>query len=573
MHLRRLTWFVQSLALGLVIYDVGFKHTFWLSGAYAGVACLLLLSNLYFHIREKSARKLSWAPTLAFGLALSATLVKLLGGQPLWAVVEKLHDYYLAAIGVYFLHRISLSVQRIFSQRVNPATLFVGSFAGLILLGTLLLLLPTATTGRIGVIDALFTATSAVCVTGLIVVDTAKDFTFFGQCVILVLIQLGGLGILTFTSFFAYFFKGGSSLQETLHLRDIVSSEHLGNVFKVLIKIVVFTFAIELVGALGIYYALASSLFDTWYEKAFFAAFHSVSAFCNAGFSTLTDGLYDAGIRFHYGLQWMVMLLIVSGGIGFNILNNFYELLKTRVKTALAFLGGNTSYKAHARIISLNSRLVVTTTLLLLVSGMFFFLFAESGATLAAHTSWWGKLTGAFFCSVTPRTAGFNTVDMGSLSTPAVMATIALMWIGASPASTGGGIKTSTFALAVLNIGAVVRGRSHIEIGRREVPIGSMQRAFAIIVLSIFSIGVAVFLLSWLEPGKELIALVFECVSAYSTVGLSLGITSGLSAGGKCVLIALMFVGRVGTINLLTGMLQRMHHIHYRYPEESVIIN
>ncbi len=556
-----------------MIYDLGFEHSLWLSGAYASVVLLLLLSNLYFHFREKSARRLTWAPTLAFGLASGATVVKILAGQRLWTAVEQMHDFYLWSIGIYFLHRISLSAQLIFARRVNPATLFVGSFAGLILLGTLLLLLPAATPGAISVVDALFTATSAVCVTGLIVVDTATDFTFFGQCVILALIQLGGLGILTFTSFFAFFFKGGSSLQETLHLRDMVSSEQLGNVFKVVVKIVVFTFTIEIIGTVGIFFSSEAVLFDTWFERAFFSVFHAVSAFCNAGFSTLTGGLYNTGIRFHYGLQWMMMLLIVSGGIGFNILNNLYEFLKAAARNAWAGLRGESRPKAKARIISLNSRLVIYTTLLLLAAGTAFFFFSEYQASSAAHTSWWGKLTTAVFCSVTPRTAGFNTVDMSLLSTPAVMATMVLMWIGASPASTGGGIKTSTFALAVLNIGAVVRGRTHIEIGRREVPQGSVQRAFAIVALSLFSIGAAVFLLGWLEPNKPLIDLAFECVSAYSTVGLSLGVTADLGAAGKMVLIMLMFVGRVGTINLLAGMLQRMHHIHYRYPEEPVIIN
>lgn len=556
-----------------MVYDLGFEHTPWHSGAYAGMAFLLLLTNLYFHFREKSARRLTWAPTLAFGLATGATVVKILTGQEPGAAVEQMHDFYLLSIGVYFVHRISLSAQRIFAQRVNPATLFVGSFAGLVILGTLLLLLPTATPGTISVVDALFTATSAVCVTGLIVVDTATDFTLFGQCVILLLIQLGGLGILTFTSFFAYFFKGGSSLQETLNLRDVVSSDQLSNVFKVIARIVVFTLGIELIGAVGIYQSVSPALFDTWFERFFFAVFHSVSAFCNAGFSILTDGFYDSGFRFNYGLQWAAMALIVLGGLGFNIINNLYEFLKLRVKSWIAAAQGNPLKSLSPRIISLNSRLVIRTTAILLAAGAGFFFLSEYRNALAEHASLWGKLTNALFCSVTPRTAGFNTVDVAAMSVPAIMATMVLMWIGASPASTGGGIKTSTFALAVLNIGAIVRGRSHIETGNREVPVGSVQRAFAIVILSLAAIGTSIFLLGWLEPEKELIALAFESVSAYSTVGLSLGVTGQLGTGSKFVLIVLMFVGRVGTINLLTGMLRRMRHVHYRYPEEPVLIN
>lgn len=564
---------LQAFALGLLIYDLGFEHARWLSGSYALTALLLLVSNIYLHFREGILRPLSWIPDAALGAAVLFTLIKLVGGLGIWAAVEQMHAGYIAAFGVYFVYRASLSVQRYFSKQFNPATLFVGSFFLLIFMGTLLLLLPTATTGTISVVDALFTATSAVCVTGLTVVDTAGDFTFFGQCVILLLIQLGGLGILTFTSFFAYYFKGGSSLQETLNLRDMVSSEQLGNVFKVIARIVVFTLGIELIGAAGIFQSLAPNLFENWFDRFFFSVFHSVSAFCNAGFSTLSQGFYDTGFRFNYGLQWTAMALIVLGGLGFNIINNLYDFVKLRLRSWVAIARGNPVKSLSPRLISLNSRLVIRTTFLLIVAGTLFFFLSEYRNVLAAHGTLWGKITNALFCSVTPRTAGFNTVDVAALGMPAVMATMVLMWIGASPASTGGGIKTSTFALAVLNIGAIVRGRSHIEIGRREVPMGSVQRAFAIVMLSFFAIGSSLFLLGWLEPEKELIALAFESISAYSTVGLSLGITSQLGTPGKCVLIVLMFVGRVGTINLLTGMLRRMRHVHYRYPEEPVLIN
>jgi len=385
---------------------------------------------------------------------------------------------------------------------------------------------------------------------------------------------MGGLGILTFTSFFAYFFKGNSSLQETVMLRDMVSSEQLGNVFKVVVKIVVFTLAIELIGALGVYFSTDAAHFSSWYERVFFALFHSVSAFCNAGFSILSDGLYDSRFRFNYGLQWMVILLVIFGGLGFNILNNLYEYLKISIKNSIYTWERNLeAVIVRPRIISLNSRIVIQTTLILLAVGVVFFLVSEFRQSLSLHDSWWGKLTTAMFCSTTPRTAGFNTIDMRSLSVPGVMATMLLMWIGASPASTGGGIKTSTFALAVMNVWAVVRGRPYIEMGHREVPTESVQRAFAIIALSFAALSLGIFALSWMEPDKDLVDLSFECISAYSTSGLSLGITSSLGTGSKWVLIALMFSGRVGTLNLLAGMLQQLHRANYRYPQELVLIN
>lgn len=572
--MKFVAYFLQTIALGLVLYDLGFEHTVWLSAGYAIIVIPLLLLNLRLHFTEKKIPRLAWASSIVLASLILAVLISIASGHTWIKSVEQLHNYHLAGIALYFVHRASLSIQALLSRQIHPANLFVGSFVAIIVLGALLLLLPAATPGSISVTDAFFTATSAVCVTGLIVVDTATDFTFFGQTVILFLIQLGGLGILTFTSFFAYFFKGNSSLQETVLLRDMVSSEQLGNVFKVVVKIVVFTLVIELIGALGIYFSTDAAHFGSWYERMFFALFHSVSAFCNAGFSILSDGLYDGQFRFNYGLQWMVILLVIFGGLGFNILNNLYEYLKITIKNSIYTWERNLdAVVVRPRIISLNSRIVIQTTLILLIAGVVFFLFSEFRQSLSAHDSWWGKLTTAMFCSTTPRTAGFNTIDMRSLSVPGVMATMLLMWIGASPASTGGGIKTSTFALAVMNVWAVVRGRPHIELGHREVPAESVQRAFAIIALSLAALMLGIFALSWMEPDKDLTDLSFECVSAYSTSGLSLGITSSLGTGSKWVLIVLMFTGRVGTLNLLTGMLQQIHRAHYRYPQESVLIN
>jgi len=566
---RRFLILLQSVTIILIVYDLGFTHEPWLTNVYAIMTTLLFAANSVFLLSHRDHQKLAWLPLILLGFISILSLI-------LWiktGATEALHVAYLVTLGLYFLYRASISVQGLFADKFNPATLFVVSFALLILLGTLLLLLPNASTGSISVIDAAFTATSAVCVTGLIVVDTAKDFSFFGQLIILLLIQAGGLGMLTFTSFFAFYFKGGTSLQETLNLRDMVSSEQLGNVFKIVTKIIVFTLIIEMVGAALLYRSLPGHHFDSSAERLFFALFHAVSAFCNAGFSILSEGLYDKHVRFNYGMQWIVMVLIVLGGIGFNILSNYYEFLKAHLTNKIQIWLQLPHKAVPARIISINTTLVLRTTLLLLLAGALFFFFTESRHSLSGHQGFMGKITGALFLSVSPRTAGFNTIDMSMLSVPAVLMTMVLMWIGASPASTGGGIKTSTFAVAVLNVISIVKGRSHIEMNYREIPYDSVRRAFAIISLSVFVIGAGIILLSWLEPEKDLLMLSFEAISAYSTVGLSLGVTGQLSTGGKVVLIILMFVGRVGTINLLTGMLKRLQHIRYRYPEESILIN
>lgn len=390
----------------------------------------------------------------------------------------------------------------------------------------------------------------------------------------MLLIQFGGLGVLTFTSFFAYFFKGGSSFREGLYVKDFLSSDNLSNVLRLAVKIVLFTLGIELLGAVCILLFAQEPLSAMgWGSRLFFAAFHSVSAFCNAGFSTLSMGMYDEGYRSLYGFQLTIAILFIFGGLGFNIMFNFYAYFKTlfiRIKRKVLY---EETFIWPVRAITLNSRIVLVTTLILIVVGTVFMFFVEYNNVLKEHDSFGGKLITAFFCAVTPRTAGFNSVDMTLLSTPTILLTLLLMWIGASPASTGGGIKTSTFAIATLNIFSVASGRYFIELGKREIDDTSVKRAFAIICISLIVIGFAVFFISWLEPDKDLMGIAFECFSAYSTVGLSLGITPQLTDASKIILIVVMFVGRIGTLNLLIGIIRQVNSRYHRYPTENILIN
>lgn len=225
------------------------------------------------------------------------------------------------------------------------------------------------------------------------------------------------------------------------------------------------------------------------------------------------------------------------------------------------------------RVFTLNSKIIFVTTSILLVAGFIFFFFAEGKYTLSEHTSIFGKITTAMFSSVTPRTAGFNTVDYTQVATPSLLFVILLMWIGASPASTGGGIKTSTFAIATLNIIATAKGKKRIEINTREISSSTVNKAFAIICISLIVIGVSILLLLFFEPDKDLLAIAFECFSAYSTVGLSLNVTPNLSEPSKYVIIAVMFIGRIGMLNLLIGMLKQVKQKFYKYPQENILIN
>ncbi|MCB0663016.1 MAG: hypothetical protein KDC24_09765 [Saprospiraceae bacterium] len=455
---------------------------------------------------------------------------------------------------------------------INPAQLFVLSFMVVIVFGAFLLMLPNATKEGIGFLDALFTSTSAVCVTGLIVVDTGTYFTHFGQTIILVLIQIGGLGIMTFASYFSYFFSGGSSYENHLVLSDMTNADKLSEVFVTLKRIIQVTFSIELVGALLLYFNLPEAAFASEAESGFFVIFHSISAFCNAGFSTLSNSLFDDSFKFNYGFQLIIIFLFVFGGIGFPIMFNVYQVVKTFFQRRLfPFLSKEKPLYAPWRL-NLNTRIILITTGILTGLGTIFFFIFEYDNTLAEH-DWVGKAVTALFGATTPRTAGFNSVDMAALKFPTLMMIFLLMWIGASPGSTGGGIKTSTFAIGLLNFISLARGKTKIEVFRREIAAISVRRAFAIISLSMIVISAGIVGVAWFDRDLSLLDVGFECFSAYSTVGLSLGITSALSDGSKWVIILVMFIGRVSMLSILIALIPKVRHETYQYPTEEILIN
>jgi Trk-type K+ transport system membrane component len=453
---------------------------------------------------------------------------------------------------------------------LNPAQLFILSFLSIIFLGALLLMLPNATHSGISFINALFTSTSAVCVTGLVIADTGSYFTLFGQSIILVLIQLGGLGILTFTSYFSYFFKGGSTYENQISLSDMNSSQKLGEVFSTLKYVLLITFYIELSSAILIYTSLDDSLFKSQGEQIYFSVFHAISGFCNAGFSTLNDSLFETGFRFNYYLQLVIIMTFVLGGLGFPIVVNLINYLKYKISLLINFAKAGQNYRPW--VLNLNSRITLITTMALTGVAFVIFYILEYKNTLVEHSGF-GKIVTALFGAATPRTAGFNTVDMNSLAFPTVMMIFLLMWIGASPASTGGGIKTSTFAIATLNILSLAKGKSRIEVFRREIADISVRRAFAIIALSLIVIGLGVMLISIFDNEKGLMNIAFECFSAYSTVGLSLGITADLSNISKFVLIVVMFVGRVSMLSIVIAIFKKVKYKNYNYPTEEITIN
>jgi len=568
--------FFDIIVLLFIVFDFGYDFEENYNSPHVVGLIFLTLGLLAFNtfkfltFKYKSNKKVALVNmVLITAMLLSSGVVAIINFNfPIDYILQKVKPIFEGGLIFYFLLRLLVLVRHIYDIYFNPAIVFVGSFMILDLMGAFLLMLPSATTNGITFTNALFTSTSAVCVTGLTVVDTSTAFTTVGQSIILVLIQLGGIGILTFTSFFAFFFRGSSSFKEGLNTKDFIAHEGLKDVFRAALNVVIFTLAVEAVGAIFIYSSILEV--NTIENKFYFSIFHSISAFCNAGFSLLQGNLYDEAIRFDYFLQWVIMTLIVLGGLGHNIVFNFYQKIKTHV---LEFFDKTIVHK-KVRIITLNTQIVIYTTLILLISGFVFLFISEYNNTLLEHNTIFGKITAASFNSVTPRTAGFNAVDFTQMNVPSLLFIIFLMWIGGSPASTAGGIKTSTFALATLNIFAVASGKSRIQLFGRRISSESTSRAFAILCISLITIGISIVAILIFEPkGTPLLTVAFECFSAYSTVGLTLNFTPILTEPSKYVLIACMFIGRIGMLNLMVGLLRRMNHQFYEYPKENILIN
>ncbi|WP_299155396.1 TrkH family potassium uptake protein [uncultured Christiangramia sp.] len=579
-YLNRLSFLASCIALLVALYDLGFKqeklqeaqlNSFYYVVLLIGIAAILCR---YFVLKVKVPAKIRILDAILGTLILLLSIVKtdvLMENFPGLQFLNKMAYMYFASL-VYFIRELATINFRFNKAYLNPAQLFISSFLGIILVGTGLLMLPKATHEGIGLLDALFTSTSAVCVTGLIVVDTGSYFTTFGQSILLLLMQLGGLGVMTFASYFSYFFRGQTSFENQLLLKDATNSERIGEVFGVLKKILSITFVTELLGAVFIYFSLSENELSQISDRIFFSVFHAISGFCNAGFSTLENSLYEPIFRFNYPLHLVIAVLYILGGIGFPIVLNIYKYLKYTFSNLMLKLNNKRPLPYSPWVINLNTRIVIVTTIILLSVGTLGFYILEYNNTLAEH-NWFGKIVTAFFGAATPRTAGFNTVDMQALNVSTLMLIFMLMWIGASPASTGGGIKTSTIAIAALNFVSLGKGKDRIEVYKREVSSNSIRRAFAIISLSLMVISIAIFLMTIFEKDVPIIDIAFEAFSAYSTVGLSTGITSSLSSSSKIVLIFTMFIGRVSMLTLLIAMLRKAKHLNYRVPTDEILIN
>ena len=430
--------------------------------------------------------------------------------------------------------------------------------------GTVLLSLPVAQAGEpVSLLDALFTSTSAVCVTGLTVVDTGTRFSPFGQAVVLALIQVGGLGLMTFAVFVGVVLGRKVAFTDRMVIQDSMHHTPTAGVRRLVRYVLAFTLAVEAAGA-ALLWVRFRGQFPAG-EAVWQSVFHSVSAFCNAGFGLLPDNL----VRYRGDplVNLAITGLIVVGGLGFLVNMELWDLVRARLR------GG------RAPLLTLHARLVLVVSAALLGVGMVAFLLLEWENVLRGMPLG-ERLLASWFQSVTPRTAGFNTIDYGQVSSDTLFFTIFLMFVGASPGSTGGGIKTTTFGLLVALVVARWRGRGRATLFHRTIPHAVMDRALTIALLAWVLVSLAVGLLVFTEThGRpfavaepRFLALMFEAVSAFGTVGLSTGITPSLSASGKLVLAALMFVGRVGPLTLVLAVGPRQERGRFRYAEENVMV-
>ncbi len=664
------------IALGTLVYSIGFDlEADEISRIFDWLEILIVIFILDYFIRmlysfqrikyisEKRLESVLVAITLFIGLAYLFGIDILYNLFLLFnfADFRAFYEFFIASyLVVLTLIGIANASRVISNVKIKPATTFIASFIFLILIGTFLLMMPAMTTevGSMSFLSALFISTSASCVTGLSVVTVASYFTFKGQLVILILLQLGGIGIVSFATFFATFLSQGVGMKQQAIIQDVLSSESLSSAKKMLQQIIILTFSIEAIGAVALFFswspdvnfytpvaqseelqvlmekdaekALASNttlqtetgpldipLRPSSYEanredssqsdtnsdlaseeegapaaldiliidsapppeesiadqsnikinnglgnKIFYSLFHSISAFCNAGFSLFPNGLAEPYVENSYVMHLVIALIITFGSLGFSTIQDIFSPNRMRERLKMPW-----------KQWSLTSQIAVNMTIFLTILGAVGFFFFEQTHTLS-DKNLFESIVASLFQSVTTRTAGFNTVSLAipDIAQPTYIMIIFLMFIGAAPGSTGGGIKTSTFLLLVVSALANIRGKKTVELSHRSISNDTISRAFSIVAFAIAYNVACILVLSIVQPDIYLLDLFFEQISAFATVGLSTGITSSLNVYSQAILIVTMYIGRVGTLTLALALSKKVISTSYQYPTAHVMV-
>ena len=496
--------------------------------------------------------------------------------HPWIPILEKIlysRGFLISVLAAYSGMELSYGIIAAIGKRTNPSLLLSASFLFLIIIGSLILLMPRCTVNGISYIDSLFVATSAVCITGLTTVDVSQTFTPTGLLVLAVLIQAGGLGLMTFTSFFALFFSGNTSIYSQLMVKDMVYSKTFNDLIPTLLYILGFTVVIEVIGAVAIFFCIHGTLDMSLHDEIVFATFHSLSAFCNAGFSNVEGGLSNPLIlHSDQSIFIVVSILVFAGGIGFPILVNFKNAAIRYMRSVWNRMGGHRHLSSPAHIYDLNTKIALCTTGVVFVASTILFFIFERGNALKGMNLY-DQIVQSVFNSWVPRSSGFSSVNPAGFMNITLLMFVVLMWIGGASQSTAGGIKVNTFATMILNLKAVILGRDRVTAFRRTIAIPSIRRAHAVIGISIVSYVVYAMILIGLEPYLSTRDLLYETASALFTVGSSLGVTPLLGTTSKLLISSAMFLGRVGIISLLAGIVKSKAELPARYPSDNIIIN
>ncbi|HIB77151.1 MAG TPA: ATPase [Flavobacteriales bacterium] len=533
-----------------ILYDfhpAEFLRRTWIEGIVMIVLIIEGVSHLFFDtlIHEPVFRALN----ISSGVDLSLVFIQI---------------YFFIVVIAELLRKGSI-LPRV---KMHPAIIFILSFLGIITVGTLLLMMPEMTTSGNGMptLDALFTSTSATCVTGLMVEDTMVFFTFKGQMVLLALIQLGGLNVIAFASFLALVARFGVAITQHDVIEDFVNRDSYLSGKSMLGRVVLWCLGIEMLGAIALGLVWSSDIpFNGLGDRIFSSIFHSVSAFNNAGITLFTDGMAHPWVATNWLAHWVITILVFFGALGMIALFDLFDPAKLRSRM-----------RSPWKTIGFATKIALYFSFILVFIGAISFAFLEWNGVLEGMSGF-GKFTTAIFQSVT-RTSGFNSVDIGSVGLPMIFIFIVLMFIGASSSSTGGGIKTSTFAVIVSDVWRTVRGFDHVQLFKRTINPTLRSRAYSVLMFFILGNMVFLFLLTITEArllsmGEfSFVDLAFEQVSAMGTVGLSTGLTHLLSPAGKMIISLSMFIGRVGTLTVAFALGGRALETHFKYPEGHTMI-
>ena len=582
--LNSLTVAASILCLVFFVAYIGFERSreevVGLLKCFRAIQCVFVVNvlfNLIFNFKNvvQSTRLIKWI----VDICLLVTILPLVYPRPDNPWIGWLNTllysnkFFVGVLVAYAVGMLSYAVIKLMNHKTNPSLMLATSFLFFIIAGSFLLMMPKCTYHPLPYIDSLFVSTSAVCITGLTTVDVASTFTPLGLLILGLLIQTGGLGVMTFTSFFALFFSGNTSVYSQIIVKDMIYTKSINALLPTLLYILGFTVAVEAIGAVMIWLSIRDVLAVSLTDQIIFSLFHSVSAFCNAGFSNINGGMANPALM--NSNQWIylvISIIVMAGSIGFPVLVNFRDAFFEYIKRIWFRIRGLQQSGRKVHLYNVNTKISLYTTMIIFGISVFVFWLFERGNTLAGF-SLRDQIFQSIFNSTTPRSSGFVSVNPASFLNGTLIFIMFLMWIGGASQSTAGGIKVNTFGAMLVNLKAIILGRDKVTAFNRTISQESIRRAGAVIAISIFAYFAYSIILICLEPSMSAKSLLFESCSALFTVGSSLGVTEDLSSSSKALLSTAMFLGRVGIISLLIGITGSHRDKPVEYPTDNIIIN